>query len=503
MQNLIGKSLVIALILLSACFSSSVLSGSPMVPDSLSDATEREVVAASLLSAKGDYRGAVDRYQKLLSAHPTQAAFHYALSKAYLSLGVLDSARLYSEKSVALQPGNKYYLRLLAGISHQTRDYPRAIELYQQLVALEPGNTEPLSSLALEYLVADQQEKALAVFQDLSKLDPKNETILNQVLFMELKLARYQDAIGTLTELIKRSDGKEKLTLSLGELYLQTGQYDPAVKTFKELVQNNQSLLPAWLGLFDATVKSGNRNAFRDDLNLFYNTSQISLDQKIGLAQFFAARSARDSFSAEPAFAMIDEMKRRYSSVSGVTFKLQVVEGELLFHTGKVKEALQLLEKILPSKKGDKKSGLDLHARSILALCYDTLGYTRKSISLYEAILRLEPGNLLMVNNLAYVLAGQGKELQRARTLAMKAVAAEPANAGYLDTLGWIFFKMGEYEKAAELLEKAVVLDSQEPEISDHLSQAYEKLGNRQKAMEMKEMTKKLKAKQSAVSIGQ
>ncbi len=41
----------------------------------------------------------------------------------------------------------------------------------------------------------------------------------------------------------------------------------------------------------------------------------------------------------------------------------------------------------------------------------------------------------------------QGKELPRAKELAMKAVAAEPANAGYLDTLGWVLFRMGEYEQ--------------------------------------------------------
>ncbi len=495
MRSLIDKLLLVFLVFLSACSARPILSGKATDRNSLSETTKRELVAATLQSAKGEYSGAVDRYRKLLIAEPSNAALHYALSKAYIGLGVLDSARLYSEKSVTLNPGNKYYLRLLAGITHQMHDYSRAVELSRQLVALEPGNTEPLTGLALEYLAADQPEKALDAFQDILKLDPKNETTLAQVLLMEIKLTRYQDAIGTLTELLERGDGKEKLLLTLGELYRQTKQYDLAARTFREVLQNDPRVLPVWLALFDASVQSGNRPAFREDLNLFYNTAQVTLEQKIELAQFFIARSSQESAFVEPASVMIDEIKRRYSGKTRMTFRLQVMEGELLFHTSKVKQALQLLEKAAHSKNAQKQKEFYVQACSILALCYDKIGYSHKSIHLYETVLHLEPGNILMMNNLAYILAGQGKELLRAKKLAMKAVAADPVNGGYLDTLGWVLFRMGEYEKAREILEKAVGLELGEAEIPEHLSKVYEKLGNMQKAMEMNEMSRKRKEK--------
>lgn len=495
MRSLIDKLLVIALVFLSACSSMPVLSGSATQSDSLSEATKRELVAATLQNAKGEYQGAVDRYRKLLTDQPSQAALHFALSKAYASLGVLDSARLYSEKSVTLNPGNKYYLSLLAGISHQMHDYSRAVELHRQLVALEPGITEPLTALALEYLVADQPEKALEAFKDILKLDPKNETTLGQALLLEIKLTHYQDAIGTLNELLERGDGKEQLRITLGELYRQTRQYDLAIKSFREVLHDNPRLLPVWLGLFDAAVQSDNRPAFREALDLFYNTGQVKLEQKIDLAEFFVARSFRESSFVEPASVMIDELKKRYSGKRPLTFRLQVVEGELLFQAGKVKPALQLLEKALHSKNAKKQKKLYAQAVSILALCYDKIGYSDKCINLYENILAREPGNILMMNNLAYTLAGQGKELLRAKKLAMKAVAAEPLNGGYLDTLGWVLFRMGDYEKAREILEKAVELDPLEAEIPEHLGNVYEKLGNMKKAMEMKERSQKLKVK--------
>lgn len=553
-------SVLAFLLLFSACVSSRPAAPGSIVPDSLAEASKREFVVASLLSAKGDFRGAVERYERLLGVQPSTAAIHYALSKAWVGLGALDSARLYSEKSVLLNPGNTSYLGFLAALSHQQGDYGRAIDLYKQLASLEPGQAEPLSSLALEYLAADQSEKALAVFQEMLTLDPKNEITLAQTLLMEIKLAHYQEAIGTLMTLIEQGDGKEKLRLTLGELYLQTRQYDLASKTFREILRDNFASVPAWLALFELSIQTGNQPAFLADLNRFFTINQVTLPQKTELAKLFLVRASREGAFLDPAIVMIGEIIRRhpdngriyalrgiaqmqkldivaalidfkkalllepgsieiweefvtasviqkeYRSAAealykakkrfpAISLRLQVLEGELFFQRGKFKRAALLLERVVRSKKAQKEKNLYLQACSTLALCYDILGFRDKTTHLYEIILDFEPDNLLMMNNLAYVLAVQGKELARAKELALKVVAREPANAGYLDTLGWVLFKMGEYEESRKVLEKAAELASGEAEIVDHLGQVYEKLGNLEKLLEMKERLLKLKAK--------
>ena len=545
---------------LSACTSSlPVLSGC-IVPDSLAEGSKREFAIASLLNTKGEYRGAAERYRKLLTAQPENAAIYYALSKAYVGLGVLDSARLQSEKSVLLNPGNEYYAGFLAALAHQMHDYGRASDLYRKLAVMEPGSVEPLSNLAMEYISADQSEKALAVFQEILALDPKNEAALVQKLLLEIKLTHYQDAIGTLTALIGQGDGKEKLRLTLGELYLQTGKYDLASSTFRELLRENPGSVPAWLALFEASVQSTNHSAFLDDLNHFFDTRQVNFPQKIELAKFFLVRSSTESAFAEPAMVMIGEIIRRHPGIGKVyalrgialmqqrdaaaaaidfrkalllepgaieiweefitasliqkefvqagdalskakkrfpamTLRLKLLEGEYYFLTGKIKTAAPLLEYVVQSKQAQKEKSLYLQSCIYLAFCYDALGYHDKSIRLYETILDLDPDNILMMNNLAYEFALQGKDLSRAKELAIKVVAMEPANAGYLDTLGWVLYLMGEYEKSEEILEKAMELNPLEAEIVEHLGKVYEKLGNLEKALEMKEKLRKLKAK--------
>ena len=549
-----------ALFFLSACASlKPPFSGRP-VPDSLAEASKREFVLASLQSAKGEYRGAVERYRRILTTQPSNATIHYALSKALTGLGALDSARLHSEKSVSLNPGNTFYSGFLAALSHQQGDYSRAIDLYQQLAAAEPGNAEPLFSLAIEYLAADQSEKALAVFQKMLTLDPKNETTLAQMLLMEMKLAHYQEAIGTLIMLIEQGDGKEKLRISLGELYLQTRQYDFASKTFRAILRDNPASVPAWLALFELSVQTGNHSVFLDDLNRFFTINQVTLPQKTELAKLFLVRASTESSFLDPAIVMIGEIIRRhpgngrlyalrgiaqmqkpdtaaalidfrkallldpgsieiweevvtvsliqkeFSSAAealykvkkrfpAMSFRLKVLEGELFFQRGKFKRAALLLEKVIQSKKAQKEKNLTLQAYSTLALCYDSLGFRDKSVHLYEIILALEPDNILMMNNLAYLLTLQGKELARAKAIALKVVAREPANAGYLDTLGWVLFRMGEYEESRKVLEKAAELDPREAEIADHLAKVYEQLGILELALEMKERVRKLKMK--------
>ena len=496
----ISSLLAVFFIALSACSSRPVISSDAGNRDSLSLAAEHELVRGSLQVAKGDYQGAVDCYQKLLLAQPSNAALHYALSKAYLGLGVADSARLHSEKSVSSVPGNKYYLRQLATISHRMHDYKRSVDMFRQLVALQPGNVELLSALALEYIAAEQPEQALAVFQEIVKLDPADRTIGHQILFLQVKLSRYNEAITTLTTLIEKDNGGEKLRMLLAELYQKSGQYDLSAKTFRQIVEDNHRFLPAWIGLLEVSSESGHQELFFDNLHRFYTTSESTVEQKIGIAGFFAARAARNSSFAEPAAAMIAGMKRQYPVNSKAILMVEIVEGDLLYNTGKYREAVTLLERIIHLKKIQQQKLLYLQASSILALCYDILGNPEKSIMLYEQVLAMDSENILVTNNLAYMLACQGKELDRAKTLAMKAVAAEPLNAGYLDTLGWTLYRMGNYQQAKEILEKAAGLNLQESDIADHLGQVYEKLGNREKALEMKEKVQKLKTGKSPVA---
>lgn len=472
---------------------------------------------------------------------------HHATARAFLELGVADSARTHAEKAAAIEPGNRHYLLLLATVAHQMKDYGRAVALYTDLVKLEPGRSDYLTLLALEHIASGDPEKALGVFQRLLQLDPSDENTRAQVLLLEIKLKHYHQAIETLSGLIEEGEEKARLQLTLGELYVETGQTALASKTFREIIATNPRFVPAWLALLELSVDTKDRNAFLLDLNAFYTTSGLKLEQKISLAELFYVRTAKDSAYVQPLYGMLSEIGKRHpgepaaamlkgklklreknpleaerefnailrkhpahieawedlitayimqkeyakatnavaraKKVVRVTpMRLLVLEGYTAFQSGDTRKAVRLLEKALQEKHREKDRWIYLQAASTLAMSYDKLGLTEKSLAMYRAILLLDPGNALAMNNYAYMLSLQGRDLAEAKKFALTAVAQEPDNPVYLDTLGWVLFGLGEYREALQYLEKASSLAKDDLEIAGHLLKVYEKTGDEQKA---------------------
>lgn len=94
-----------------------------------------------------------------------------------------------------------------------------------------------------------------------------------------------------------------------------------------------------------------------------------------------------------------------------------------------------------------------------------------------EQVLDEFPRDVGAMNDLGYLWADQGKHLQRALRMTRAAVAAEPDNAAYRDSLGWVLYRLGRYDEALRELEQAASKESPDPVILDHLGDAYLAIG--------------------------
>jgi tetratricopeptide (TPR) repeat protein len=134
-----------------------------------------------------------------------------------------------------------------------------------------------------------------------------------------------------------------------------------------------------------------------------------------------------------------------------------------------------------------------------LALVYDGLRRYSDSDSLYEMVLRLEPNNHLALNNYGYSLAERNQQLERALAMSTRAVEAQPDNPSYLDTIGWIYYRLGDYTRALEFVAKAVEKGDVSAVVLEHLGDIHLKLGNRTKAMEFWNKSLSLDSKNTAL----
>ena len=96
---------------------------------------------------------------------------------------------------------------------------------------------------------------------------------------------------------------------------------------------------------------------------------------------------------------------------------------------------------------------------------------------MFRKVLSTDPRNAMALNYLGYMLADRGVRLDEALNLIKKAVQQEPQNGAYLDSLGWAYFKMGNYELAEESLHKAMDHIGNDPTVHDHMGEVYAKTG--------------------------
>jgi tetratricopeptide (TPR) repeat protein len=143
---------------------------------------------------------------------------------------------------------------------------------------------------------------------------------------------------------------------------------------------------------------------------------------------------------------------------------------------GSNKEAMEYLEKAV------KITPSDLNALSNLGLIYDNLKMYPETDRLYEEAFKYYPDNILLLNNYAYNLAERGENLQKALEMSKKTIDKEPDNSSYLDTYGWILYKLKDYKNAVKYIEKAVQKGSNAT-LLDHLGDIYAAMDQTNKAL--------------------
>ncbi|MGC8774657.1 MAG: tetratricopeptide repeat protein [Chlorobaculum sp.] len=571
-RQLLTLPVLLAVTALSVAPARASASGDSSAPDPAAAVTAQDLLPdyaqGLILDMKGDYWGAIDTFRKVMARRPADAAVKYSISKAYYRLAVLDSAKVYGEAAVRLDPSNRYYLRYLAGVAHDMKEYDRAAELFGQASLLEPERTEIMYLQGLEYLAANRPEQALEVFEKAARIDPYNEASLTQTLTLEVGLKRYTEAIETVMKLRGLRGSDPRLGVTLAGLYAKTGQEALAVQTLRELIDSDRGNIAFRIALFDHYINGGRTVEYHRELLSFLDTVSSPLETLHDFAKLYISRSGRDSLYVEPtrillnelivrhpgdselvmltgmygvlhgrqregvvlfrkavqldpgnvtaweylistqfdlgqkrqAFALLAKARRR---LPGQRFRWSVLEGSLLLSSHELRRAVAVLETVAGAKRKPGDPNLLIQANINLAIACDLLGLKKRSRSAYERVLDLDPHNTLAMNNLAYLFTEEGITLRKALRLATNAVMLEPGNGVYLDTLGWVHYKLGNYELARQFLEKAAATGLDEPDIYRHLGEVYRKLGNEPKAREMLEKARTVEKAQGNKKSGQ
>jgi Flp pilus assembly protein TadD len=116
------------------------------------------------------------------------------------------------------------------------------------------------------------------------------------------------------------------------------------------------------------------------------------------------------------------------------------------------------------------------------ASAYDEAGDTERTQRDLTEALKLDPDEPTLLNFQGYFWIDRGERLQEALAMVQRAVDADPQSGAMIDSLGWAYYRLGDYKAAVANLETAVGLDASVPEVNDHLGDAYWRVGRKTEA---------------------
>jgi tetratricopeptide (TPR) repeat protein len=219
-------------------------------------------------------------------------------------------------------------------------------------------------------------------------------------------------------------------------------------------------------------------------------TEKEALDQAISEFKKISPESNLFADSRRSIVLILRKQKKVEEGIRILEESIQIKpnEGELYLILAALFEKENQLQKALTTLQNGldrNKENVDIHFQ--LGAVYDKIGDFEKMVVHMKEILRLNPDHADALNYLGYSYADRGIHLEEALELLQKAMALKP-NTGYItDSLGWLYFKLGDYGRATIELEKASQLTPDDPVITEHLADSYIKMKQIQKAMELYE----------------
>lgn len=193
-------------------------------------------------------------------------------------------------------------------------------------------------------------------------------------------------------------------------------------------------------------------------------------------AKLRAAEELADLKRIEEALATLDELAMLRSERYEPLFR----KGNLLRFEERFVEAAEAYGSALSRAEPlERRHWPILYFRGI---AYEQSDQWDKAESDFLAALELEPEQPLVMNYLAYSWVEQKQNLERAQEMLRRAVQLRPSDGYIVDSLGWVYYRLGKYEQAVEELERAVELRPQDPTINDHLGDAYWRVGREREA---------------------
>ncbi|MBL8114632.1 MAG: tetratricopeptide repeat protein, partial [Acidobacteria bacterium] len=435
------------------------------------------------LQKSGKLAEAQEVYESIRDREPENRAAAVELLRVYERSRQLDRAIPILEEFVKSQPGNIGIKTEYAVMLLRVRRFADSARVFEEVLKADPGNKEALRYYAS--LLSEQQkiDEADAILKRLEAVDPDDLD------------ASYRRGINFLEA--RRLDEAEKVLLGLRE---------KAAKQSKSKDGAELAQIDGQLGYVAYLRKDYALARKRVQPVLFTKDPDEVLN---GQAFNLLAQIARDDEKPAEGLALVREVLAKVPEEKRAP-ALVGAHGEFLARSSdpkdqaegdKVLAALAAKDRLGALAAADAWQRLEKHDKAVatakiglqatpndpdllfrLAASLERDKKIPEAVAAFEKLLAVRPDHAPALNYVGYMWAERNENLDKARAYIQKAVDLEPGNGAYLDSLGWVYFQLGQLDNAEKYLKDAARLNPDDSAIEDHLGDLYAKKGDLVKA---------------------
>ena len=509
---------------------------------------------------KGNYDAAFDLYKHCLTIDPDAAAASYEVAQFYLYLKQPEKGLAMLQKAVEKDPDNYWYKQTLAAYLQSKGDLKKAIDVFEKMANDFTGRKEPLMLLVDLYTKVKDYPNVIHTLDRLEARQGKSEQISMEKFRIYLTMGDDKKAFREIENLAKEYPNDMRYLSILGDVYLENGKQKEAYDTYQKVLAVEPDNTMTLLSMASYYDKIGQKDLYQQQLDTILLNKKVDTDTKLGIMRQLIVQSEQTTKDSVQIISLFDSMMKQdindaqlpmlyvqYLISKGmekesvpilnriltidpenVPARLQLLSyaikandyqeairicepalqyspetlefyyylGLSYFQAERKDDALKVFQKgvTMVNEQSNKMIVSDFY--SIMGDLYHEKEKAVESYAAYDSALVYNPGNIGALNNYAYYLSVERKNLDKAEEMSFKTVKAEPKNATYLDTYAWILFEKGKYAEAKLYMDDAMKNGGEESDVVvEHCGDIYFMNGDVEGAMAYWQKAKEMGSK--------
>ena len=501
------------------------------------------------LKEKGELDAAFDMYSHCLDIYPQSAAVQYEMAQFYMYFNQPQKGEELLQKAVVLEPDNYWYKQTLASHYRKRGENEKAVDVIEDIVDRFPSRLEPLMELVDLYDRLKDYKKVIHTLDRLEKIDGKSEQISMEKFRIYLQTKDLERAFAEIENLVQEYPYEMRYLNILGDVYLENGRIEEAYSIFKKVLKDEPGYAPAMLSLVSYYEKTGQDSLYRSQLDSVLLNRNVESGMKVNIMRQLIARSERGDKDSTKIVGLFDDIleqdqpnadvamlaaqyllsKKMDEKATSVLHQIIELDPEnkpahlqllsfaiskndldevvricspaveyipealeFYYYMGlahyqeeRSDEALKVLEKGVRQVNEQSDKGLVADFYAIMGDIFHEKKMDAEAYAAYDSALVYKDDNIGVLNNYAYYLSVERKNLDKAEEMSFRTVKAEPKNDTYLDTYAWILFEKGKYAEARIYIDQAIQHGGTESSVVvEHCGDIYFHCGETEKAVE-------------------